>query len=62
GLASEWYHKLTARAMIELFDYTPLLELTLIDQPPRYKLELTEQQRVIIQALGLPDPDSLLSL
>lgn len=62
GLASEWYHKLTARAMIELFDYTPLLELTLIDQPPRYKLELTEQQREIIQALGLPDPDRLLSL
>ena len=62
GLSSEWYHKLTARAMLELFDYTPLLELTLIDEPPRYQLELTEQQREIIQALGLPDPDRLLRL
>jgi transposase len=62
GLESQWYHKLTARAMLEVFDYTTLQELRLIDHPPRYKLELSEQQREIIEALGLPEPERLLNL
>ena len=62
GLQSQWYHKLTARAILETFDYTTLQELRLIDHPPRYKLELTEQQREIIEALGLPELHTVLHL
>ena len=53
--------KLTARAMIELFDYAVLIEISVEDHPPEYQLQFDERQQEILAALGIHDPHKLLS-
>jgi len=53
--------KLTARAMIELFDYAVLIEISVADHPPEYQLQLDDRQQQILAALGIHDPQKLLS-
>jgi transposase len=55
-----YYHKLTARAMLEQFDYAPLIEIRVADHPPEYQLQLTDRQREILTALNIDNPARLL--
>ena len=61
-LRNPWYdHKLTARAMIELFDYATLIEISVPDHPPEYQLQLDDRQQEILAALGIHDAHKLLT-
>jgi transposase len=61
-LRNPWYeHKLTARAMLELFDYATLIEIHVDDHPPEYQLQLDDKQQEILAALGIHHPHKLLS-
>jgi len=62
GLSNEpYYHKLTPRAIIEIFDYLTVSEVTMPGHPPEHQLHLTDQIVEILEALGLPDPHQLLN-
>jgi len=61
GLDNEpYYPKLTARAMIELFDYATLIEISVLDHPPEYQLQLDERQLTILAALDIHNLHQLL--
>ena len=57
-----YYHKLTARAMLEQFDYATLIQIRVADHPPEYQLQLTDRQQEILTALNIANPARLLRL
>ncbi len=61
---SEYYHKLTARAILRQASMgtVALLRVHLPDQVPRWQLRPNRHQQDLWQALGLPDPLTWLSL
>jgi transposase len=61
GLRNDpYYHKLTARAMIEQFDRATLVQIRIPDEPPECYIELTDRQIEILAALNINDPARLL--
>jgi transposase len=56
-----YYHKLTPRAMIQIFDYLSVSQITMPGHPPEYQLHLTDAMIEILEALGLHDPQKLLN-
>jgi len=56
GLNSEYYHKLTAKAIISTFGRVYLKQIQVEGMPPQRELVMSLDQRYIISQLGFPDP------
>ncbi len=56
GLDSEYYHKLTARAIIQTFGRVYLKQIQVEDMPPQRELIMSLDQAYIIAQLQFPDP------
>jgi transposase len=55
GLSSRWYHKLTARELIQRFRGVRLIRIHARGQPPRHQLVIPEEQQDILDQLQMPD-------
>jgi hypothetical protein len=62
GLATRYYHKMTARELILAFEITDLVELRIRGHPPHWELKLSAEQRRLLRKLGFPDPATYLHL
>jgi transposase len=56
GLDTSYYHKMTAREMMKRFRRLQLMEVRVRGQPPQREIELNDEQRYILRALGFTSP------
>jgi len=56
GLDTPRYHKMTARELMKRFRQLQLVEMRTRGQPPQRHIELNEEQRYILRALGFMSP------
>ena len=62
GLATRYYHKMTARELILAFEIVDLTELHIRGHPPHWQLHLSAEQQRLLRKLGFPDPINHLQL
>lgn len=55
GLSTPWYHKLTARELIQRFRGVRLIRIQARGQPPQQQLVIPEEQQDLLDQLRLPD-------
>ncbi len=60
GLETEYYHKMTTRAMMREFRYLDVEEVRIRDGPVQLEFDLSPEQAEILNALGLPEPSRYL--
>ena len=55
GLNTPWYHKMTARELIQRFRGVRLIRIQTRGQPPQHQLVIPDEQQELLDQLGLPD-------
>lgn len=61
-LTTKYYHKMTARELIYAFQWVDLIEVRIRGRPTQWKLDLSDQQRRLLQRLRMPTPNTYLNL
>jgi transposase len=56
GLQTERHYKMTSRELLERFGPIDMVRLQIPACPPAYQVQVTDQQRYLLQRLALPDP------
>jgi len=56
GLATPYYHKMTARELLRAFEVVDCVDLHIRGQPPDCQLHLSAEQQRLLRRLGFPDP------